>query len=132
MNFTNSHPKKSPSSKARHKPLECGDTSPLSNGATCRPGSKRGHARALYRTAFRAWRASLPTALERDTLLMPDAIAESVVQEAERFLKRISSPPLRRCFCTGLLCAFGLLGQAHPEPAWRWTATFSRHRSLNP
>jgi hypothetical protein len=25
--------------------------------------------------------------LERDTLLMPDAIAESVVQEAERFLK---------------------------------------------
>jgi hypothetical protein len=33
------------------------------------------------------WRASLPTALERDTLLMPDAIAASVVQEAERFLK---------------------------------------------
>jgi hypothetical protein len=29
----------------------------------------------------------LPTGLERDTLLMPDAIAESVVQEAERFLK---------------------------------------------
>ena len=38
-------------------------------------------------TEFRAWRASLPTALERDTLLMPDAIAASVVQEAERFLK---------------------------------------------
>ena len=34
-----------------------------------------------------AWRASLPTALERVTLLMPDAIAESVVQEAERFLQ---------------------------------------------
>jgi hypothetical protein len=29
----------------------------------------------------------LPIGLERDTLLMPDAIAESVVQEAERFLK---------------------------------------------
>ena len=39
------------------------------------------------RREFRAWRASLPTALERDTLLMPDAIAASVVQEAERFLK---------------------------------------------
>ena len=86
MNSTTSHPKKSPSSKAR-KTLECGDTSPLSPGATCRPGSKRGHARALHRTEFRAWRASLPTALERDTLLMPDVIAESVVQEVERFLK---------------------------------------------
>ena len=39
------------------------------------------------RQEFRAWRLSLPTALERDTLLMPDAIATSVVQEAERFLK---------------------------------------------
>jgi hypothetical protein len=39
------------------------------------------------RREFRVWRASLPTALERDTLLMPDAIAESVVQEAERFLR---------------------------------------------
>jgi hypothetical protein len=29
----------------------------------------------------------LPTALERDTLLMPEVIAERVVQEAERFLK---------------------------------------------
>ena len=39
------------------------------------------------RQEFRAWRASLPTALERDTLLTPEWIAESVVQEAERFLK---------------------------------------------
>ena len=39
------------------------------------------------RREFRAWRASLPTALERDTLLTPEWIAESVVQEAERFLK---------------------------------------------
>jgi hypothetical protein len=39
------------------------------------------------RREFRAWRSSLPTQLERDTLLMPEAIAESVVQEAERFLK---------------------------------------------
>ena len=39
------------------------------------------------RKEFRAWRASLPAALERDTLLMPDVIAETVVEEAERFLK---------------------------------------------
>jgi hypothetical protein len=38
------------------------------------------------RAEFRAWRASLPTPLERDTLLMPEAIAESVVAEASRFL----------------------------------------------
>ena len=30
---------------------------------------------------------SLPTQLERDTLLTPEWIAESVVQEVERFLK---------------------------------------------
>ena len=39
------------------------------------------------RQEFRAWRASLPTAFERDTLLTPEWIAESVVQEVERFLK---------------------------------------------
>jgi hypothetical protein len=39
------------------------------------------------RQEFRAWRASLPTALERETMLVPQWIAESVVQEAERFLK---------------------------------------------
>jgi len=43
--------------------------------------------RALLRAEFRAWRSSLPTPLERETLLLPEAIAESVVQEAERFLK---------------------------------------------
>ncbi len=39
------------------------------------------------RREFRAWRASLPTQLERDTLLTPEWVAESVVQEAERFLQ---------------------------------------------
>ncbi len=38
------------------------------------------------RRAFRAWRASLPTPLERDTLLMPEAIADSVVTEASNYL----------------------------------------------
>jgi hypothetical protein len=50
-------------------------------------GGQRTARPTSLRKEFRAWRASLPTALERDTLLMPDAIAESVVQEAERFLK---------------------------------------------
>jgi hypothetical protein len=39
------------------------------------------------RREARALRASLPTQLERDTLITPDWVAESVVQEAERFLK---------------------------------------------
>ena len=34
----------------------------------------------------REWPASLPTALERDTLLTPEWVAESVVHEAERYL----------------------------------------------
>jgi hypothetical protein len=47
---------------------------------------------ALRRREFRAWRASLPTPLERDTLLWPEAIAESVVRETERFLG-VEVPP---------------------------------------
>jgi hypothetical protein len=43
--------------------------------------------RAALRREFREWRASLPAGLERDTLLMPDVIAESVVREAELFLQ---------------------------------------------
>ena len=39
------------------------------------------------RAAFRAWRESLPTPLERDTLLWPEVIAESVVAEASRYLR---------------------------------------------
>ena len=42
---------------------------------------------ALHRREFRAWQASLPTQLERDTLLWPEVMAETVVQEAERFLQ---------------------------------------------
>ena len=47
---------------------------------------KRPEGRAPLRAEFRAWRTSLPTALERDTLLVPEWVAESVVQEVERFL----------------------------------------------
>jgi len=38
------------------------------------------------RAEFRAWRLSLPAGMERDTLLMPSAIAESVCAEVSRFL----------------------------------------------
>ena len=52
--------------------------------------ARRGRDTAPYRkylrAEFRAWRSSLPTQLERDTLLMPEAIAESVVDEASRYL----------------------------------------------
>jgi hypothetical protein len=46
---------------------------------------------ALRRREFRAWRDSLPTQLERDTLLTPEWVAETVVQEVERFLN--AHPP---------------------------------------
>ena len=62
MNGVGSRPKKSPSSKARNR------------------------AGTTYRAEYRAWRASLPTPLERDTLLWPEVIAESVVAEASRYL----------------------------------------------
>ena len=42
---------------------------------------------AALRKELRAFRASLPTQLERDTLLTPLWVAETVVQEVERFLK---------------------------------------------
>ncbi len=73
---TTSRPKKSPSSKARRN---------------CVASSLRLERRATgptlhHRKEFRLWRASLPTALERDTLLTPEWVAECVVQEVERFL----------------------------------------------
>jgi hypothetical protein len=43
--------------------------------------------RASLRQQARDLHASLPTALERDTLLTPLWVAEAVVQEVERFLK---------------------------------------------
>ena len=53
---------------------------PKKNAAFCRKPLRRcGESRKLL--------ASLPTPLERDTLLTPEWVAESVVQEVERFLK---------------------------------------------
>jgi hypothetical protein len=50
------------------------------NAALCRKPLRQ-------RRATRAFLASLPTQLERDTLLTPEWVAESVVQEVERFLQ---------------------------------------------
>jgi len=71
MNSIISCPKKSPSSKARRK-----------------VGTARCAVRKKGRTSQRdVPTIQLPTQLERDTLLTPEWVAESVVQEAERFLK---------------------------------------------
>ena len=91
--------KKSPSSKGRRKP-ERGCVRSTSRSTSQRqrasglPAISRRIASAAagrsdtaaLRKEFRAWRASLPTALERDTLLMPDVIAENVVGEVAQFL----------------------------------------------
>lgn len=45
------------------------------------------HGRVVHRRDLHVWRASLPTRLERDTLLTPLWVAESIVQEVERYLK---------------------------------------------
>ena len=73
--------KKSPSSKTRPK-----KRTPATARRTRVPRTAGTDAAASHRRAFRTWQASLPGGLERDTLLMPDAIAESVVQEVEAFL----------------------------------------------
>lgn len=65
----------------------CERRSRPNRGATHRRSQTAATSQATnLRREFRAWRASLPTALERDTLLVPEWVAESVVQEVERFL----------------------------------------------
>jgi hypothetical protein len=77
MNSASSRPKKSPTSKARRKALR-----PVA--ALCQRRSSR---TATKRRSQTAATIKLPTQLERDTLLTPEWVAESVVQEVERFLK---------------------------------------------
>ena len=84
----NSRPKKSLSSKGRAKVGRAVSSPPM---LLAKP-ARRGRDTAPYRKQFRAWRESLPTQLERDTLLMPEAIAECVVQEASQYL-RAELPP---------------------------------------
>ena len=80
----NSRPKKSPASKAR----KAGRVTPCAPSSKSQGTARRGLTRPTnLRREFRAWRAALPTPLERDTLLTPEWVAESVVQEAECFLQ---------------------------------------------
>jgi hypothetical protein len=60
-----------------HKPTRSRRIAPAAAG---RSGT------TALRKEFRAFRESLPTQLERDTMLTPEWVAESVVQEVECFL----------------------------------------------
>jgi hypothetical protein len=84
----NSRPKKSPSSKVRKvgRVVKC---APLARQRirVRRDDAGRKERPASLRRELREWQAAQPTPLERDTLLTPLWIAESVVQEVERFLK---------------------------------------------
>ena len=100
---TSSHPKQSPSLKARKAgKARCAvpaGASPVLASGISQPPAKDTKARAgrlcsrppgdvptNHRREFRTWRASLPTQLERETMLVPQWIAENVVQEVDRFL----------------------------------------------
>jgi hypothetical protein len=79
----NSHSKESPTLKGR----KVGRVTPCAPASPARKAARRGLTRPTsLRREARALRASFPTALERDTLLVPEWVAESVVQEAERYL----------------------------------------------
>jgi hypothetical protein len=66
---------------------QAGRVTPCAPPLNVRAAARRGLTRPTnHRAEFRAWQASLPAGMERDTLLMPDAIAESVCQEVSRFL----------------------------------------------
>ena len=79
---TNSHPKKSPSSKAQRKSPVGPRCRAAQTSRSSRSGERNGAATRQRRPTI-----ELPTQLERDTLLTPLWVAESVVQEVERFLK---------------------------------------------
>lgn len=64
-----------------------GQVSPAGTSRRISESSKSDRAaKAAIRRESREWPAFLPTALERDTSLTPEWVAESVVQEAERYL----------------------------------------------
>jgi hypothetical protein len=94
MNSTSSRPKKSPATKAQRKPARGVHAAPASartsDVKSCRqprPSTRgKGLKAARRRRESRELDDLLPTQLERDTMLTPEWVAESVVQEAEIFL----------------------------------------------
>ena len=82
MNSMAAPKKKSPSSKGRRKAQR-----PEAAPCERRPRRSQTAATTSLRQEDRAWLyAELPTQLERDTMLTPEWIAESVVMDVERFL----------------------------------------------
>ncbi len=80
MNSPTPRPKKSPASKARR------NGTPIAKSA-CSQNINAPNRSSTLRQESRAWlHTELPTQLERDTSLTPEWVAESVVQEVERFL----------------------------------------------
>ncbi|MCX6895593.1 MAG: pseudouridine synthase [Verrucomicrobia bacterium] len=78
------------------KDLDCGDMSPLSDGATCRPVSKRGHVRALQTTA--ALRAAVIEPAQTDAFRLIHGASDSqpgwFVDKLGDFLLSQSEQPL--------------------------------------
>ena len=74
---TISRPKESPSLQARRKPERgCVLRTSRSTSKHPRASGSSTRSRRIVPALRREFRASLPTALERDTMLMPDVIAE--------------------------------------------------------
>ena len=76
------HSRRAPSSKARRKSPVGPRCRAAQTSRSSRSGERNGAATQQRRPTIQ-----LPTQLERDTLLTPEWVAESVVQEVERFLK---------------------------------------------
>jgi hypothetical protein len=80
MNSPTPRPKKSPASKARR------NGTPIAKSA-CSQNINAPNRSSTLRQESHAWlHTELPTQLERDTSLTPEWVAETVVQEVERFL----------------------------------------------
>lgn len=103
MNSTNSRPKKSPSSRVRKA-----GTARCTVRAYRRTSQRDVPTKVSLRREFRDWRAALSTPLERDTLLVPEWIAESVVREAERYLRaELPAGYVERLMAKAHLCYAG-------------------------
>lgn len=92
MNSTDSRPKKSPLSKNKKARRAVSASLRLPSSKAHRksspeaPGARRSPASSSRPSRRTRWDDIVPAGIERDTLLWPEVIAESVVQEATRYL----------------------------------------------